>query len=302
MKPTSIIFLGISVILIIAGLSVVGISGQFAADEGIVLSTQPDEQGNYVVRHDYDASKIGKIEIDVGNANINIIGGAEKPYIELVNFAEGMYGFLNSEPNITITGGTEFFSVSGISSFITNFKGLRGFVNYYATLNLEKTINIYVSDGNPIKVIKCTVKDGTVNASDCIKPIDYEINVENGDFNAKGIESSSTVSLWVKNGNVVMEKSNIAKLDVDITRGNFTAAAKFGKVDADIDEGDFIFNNYNSINAVNYKLYCNVGKIIIDEVEYGGYSAKGDIPTENIVDVNVGVGNITIVSNFTDNE
>ena len=82
MKPTSIIFLIVSVALALAGLVTMRIAEGIGVREGIQVVADTTDDGDSVFTYDFSEDSIGKISVSVGTADINIIGGADKPYIE----------------------------------------------------------------------------------------------------------------------------------------------------------------------------------------------------------------------------
>ena len=77
MKPTSIIFLIISVLLVIGGFTTMGVAKKLAAEEGVELVAEISE-GNedYVFQYEYAQDNVGKIAVSVKNAKVNVYGGA----------------------------------------------------------------------------------------------------------------------------------------------------------------------------------------------------------------------------------
>ena len=90
MKPTSIVSLIISVILIIVGLVTCFIAQNMAQEKGEYLFAE--ERNNDLVQTvDLSESEISKIELIVADTEINIIGKSERSYIEFINFRENYY-------------------------------------------------------------------------------------------------------------------------------------------------------------------------------------------------------------------
>ena len=85
MKPTSIIFLVVSVLLIIGGVIACTVAKDIAVTDGYTLFHDAEGGGTYV-RHDFKSSDVNKIELVVTDAEIHIYGGAEESYIEFFNF------------------------------------------------------------------------------------------------------------------------------------------------------------------------------------------------------------------------
>ncbi|MBQ8552136.1 MAG: DUF4097 family beta strand repeat protein [Clostridia bacterium] len=286
-----------SVLLVIGGFATVGVAKQLAASEGIVLTDEASEDGSgYVYTYDYSQDSIGRITVNVKEADINIIGGAEKPYIELVNFSEGMYEFSSTNRILTVNNNTDLSSPANIASLAMSFKGLRGFVNYYNLGGLPKIVNIYLCDANPVKIVDCTAETGNVIIEDCDTATDYNVTIGTGDFAAENVSTTSALNLVITDGDAKLDDCDITKLAAELKNGSLDATAQFGKVDASLTAGDFNYNCYGILGLTNLSLFSNVGKITVDGVDHGGYLENNDVPTENIIDVDIAAGDINIIS------
>ncbi len=300
MKPTSIIFLIISLVLVILGCIVTGVAKQLAAADDVQLIV--DVSGNDESRTDvyrYAEDHIAKISLNLKNAKVNIIGGAETPYIELVNFAEGMYEFSASNRVITINDNIDFTSFSGVASLASNFNGLRGFVNHFKASKLEKTVNVYLCLDYPVNVVDCKLAEGTVNLENCTGFADYNISVDTGTLTVNNIDTSSSLNISIENGSANITDSNISKFTASVETGSVTVDANINNITANISTGDFICNYRGSLDMTGLKLFTNVGKITIDGVQYGGYKESA-ASSENLIHINVGVGDIDISSRAGD--
>ena len=93
MKPTSIIFIIVTIILACAGVLMCISAENMAKDQGIALFKQEhDGNNNYVETYDdIDEASLKKLVISLKNADINVYGGAEKSRIELINFSDNSY-------------------------------------------------------------------------------------------------------------------------------------------------------------------------------------------------------------------
>lgn len=297
MKPTSIIFLIVSIVLVIGGFATAGVAKQLAAAEGIELGEGISDDGeNVVYTYEYDADNIGKISINVKEATVNVIGGAAKPYIELVNFPEGMYDFSSSNRVITLNDSAEFTSLSGLASLAMNFKGLRSFVNYYNMMELERTVNIYLCEDYPVNVIDVTAMGGSVNIKDNATSTDYNIDIAVGELNMDNIHTSSSVSVEVETGDINLNGCEIEQMSAKLGVGSIKMNAHIYRLDASISTGDFNYGYYGSLQFTNYKLFTNVGTITVDGEAFGGYKESSELATQNIISVSVGVGDIVIDS------
>ncbi len=286
-----------SVLLIIGGFATAGVAKQIAASEGVSLTDEiSSEDGAYVYSYDYSRDSIGRITVNVRDAEINIIGGADKPHIELINFPEGMYEFSSTNRILTVKNTTDFSDPSNIANLAMNFRGLRSFVSYYNIGSLPKTVNIYVCESNPVKIIDAEVEAGTVSLENCSISADYNISVGQGDVSVSGIDTVSAVNISIDRGNAVLSDCEIGKLSVSIGSGSVDAEAIVDKLTAQIESGDFYYGCYGALNLTNLSLFASVGNITVDGVSYGGYLENSDVPTEGMVDIDIGTGDININS------
>ncbi len=297
MKPTSVIFLIVSVFLVIGGFATAGVAKQLAASEGIVLTDEiSEEAGGYIYSYEYGKDSIGRITVNVKEADVNIIGGAEKAYVELVNFPEGMYEFSSSNRILSIKNNTDLSDLSNIANLAMNFRGLRSFVGYLNMRSLPKTVNIYISGANPVKIVDCQIQSGNVTLKNCDAPADYNISIGEGNLSVSGIDTKSALNVTVGNGNADISKCDISKLAVKVEKGTVTAEAMFDTVEAKIGKGDFNYNSYGSVGLTKLALFSSIGNITLDGVKHGGYFESSDIPTDNIIDIDIGEGDINIVT------
>lgn len=297
MKPTSIIFLIVAAVLVITGFVTAGIAKQLAVSEGIELvASVSDESENYIYTYQYDSDNIAKISVNVRNANVNIIGGSTKPYIEIINFSEGLYEFSSSNRILSINDSTDFTSLSGITSIATNFKGLRSFVNYFKLSGLEKTVNIYLSPDYPVNVVDCSVGAGEVNIKESLTSTDYNVDIAAGKLTVENITTTSALGITVDAGSVSIKDSTVSKMTATVSTGSMSIDATIDRIDANISTGDFVYSYRGSLDLTNLKLFTNVGKIVIDSEQFGGYRETNAAMTDNSIHVNIGVGDIEITS------
>ncbi len=301
MKPTSIIFLIISVVLVIGGFATAGVAKQLAASEGIDLSVTTDENSQSAAfRYEYGNDTVEKITVVVKNAEINVIGGADKPYVELINFTEGMYSFSSGNRVLEIKDGMDFTSVSGIVSVVGGFKGLRSFVNYYYMKDFQKTVNIYICDANPVNKVEIALDAGNVSIRDITAAADYSVEADEGIVNMTNINTTSFVKVDVDAGQINIDECNIKDCELNVDIGNIIVSAKTDRLDATIDVGDFNLEYAESLELVNLNLYAIAGEITVDGEKTAGYKAtdRDDLP--NVIDVSVSTGNIVINSRVSE--
>ena len=158
-----------------------------AAAEGIDLfAGSADADSDYIYTYNYSDDEIGKIAVNLKEATVNIIGGSPKAYVELINFAEGMYEFSSSNRILTINNNSDFSQITDMMSLVFNFKGLRSLVNYTQVRDRPKTVNIYVSDDQAVKIFECKLARGDVKVSDNSSQSDYNITISEGNLRVEG--------------------------------------------------------------------------------------------------------------------
>ena len=282
-------------LLIIAGLITVGVANKLAVSEGVVIIENANSEDS-VFSYDYASGNVAKIVVNIKNANVNIIGGSAKSYVELVNFFEGTYDLSCQNRILTVSDLSDFSSIEGIGSFITGFKGLRSAVNYYNARELEKTVNIYINPADPVNVAECTVSEGNVNISSVYHSADYIVNIGRGDLVMAAVETGSKVKARIEDGGISITDCRIANLAADIGSGSINAAAKLYSVDVDIEAGDFNYYCNEPLGIASYAMVSASGSITVNGENFGGYRVEENLSTENKLDVSIGVGNIVITS------
>ena len=92
MKPTSVIFLIVSVLLACLGVILCMTATSIANEQGIGLFDQVgDGDDNYIHYETFVEEELKKIVVKVSDVKVNVIGGAEESKIELVNFPNNAY-------------------------------------------------------------------------------------------------------------------------------------------------------------------------------------------------------------------
>ena len=229
--------------LALAGLVTMRIAEGIGVREGIQVVADTTDEGDSVFTYDFSEDSIGKISVSVGTADINIIGGADKPYIELVNFADGLYEFSGANRVLTVSDRTDLTDIDGIAAFAMNFKGLRGLVNYVHVRGKEKTVNIYLSEKYPVNIVSCEVESGNIAAGSSGFKTDYDFTVGTGTITVSGVTTGSGLYFSVTDGSVTISDSDASNLVISDS-GKCPVeiiSSKIRKITAETEEGDFRF-------------------------------------------------------------
>ena len=300
MKPASIIFLILAVLLVGGGFGAMRIAENLAAGEGIELISESDEDtGDYIFTYDYSEDSIDKIVVNVRSADIHIIGGAQKSYIELINFPDGMYEFQCSNRIMQISNNSDISSLNTIMSLAMNFKGVRGIINYYNVMGRDMAVNIYIQDELPVKILDCTTVEGNILAENTNSQTDYNIKIGTGSFNASEVATTSTISVEVGQGEVILTDCSAINFKASVDDGDVTLiTSDMNKITAELENGDFVYGYRRDIQYVKCDLFCGVGSVTIDGDNKGGYYEFSNLPTDALYKVTTGKGDITINSNM----
>ncbi len=229
MRPASVIFLIISVLIIAAGLGLCFFAQNKAEKEGVELFEDvSEENGDIVEIIDFaeEDLEIGRLSFSLSDCEVSVSSG-ERSYVELVNFEEGRYIRSTTNQTLSIEDTISFRSILGFAEH-GEFKGIRQYLQYYSNsrdkIERDKKINVYINPQDNIKIYEIKVKKGNVTLGDLsARNADYKIFVGAGDVTIGNITKSSTIDIEVNNGNVNAEVKNIQKLVVKIGVGDFSA-------------------------------------------------------------------------------
>ena len=229
MRPASVIFLIISVLIIAAGLGLCFFAQNKAEKEGIELFEDvSEENGDIVEIIDFaeEDLEIGRISFDLSDCEVSVSSG-ERSYVELVNFEEGRYIRSTTNQTLSIEDTISFRSILGFAEH-GEFKGIRQYLQYYSNsrdkIERDKKINVYINPQDNIKIYEINVKKGNVALGDLsARNADYKVVVGTGDVTIGNITKSSSVIITVNTGSVDAEIKNIQNLDVTIGTGDFSA-------------------------------------------------------------------------------
>ncbi|MCI8386846.1 MAG: DUF4097 domain-containing protein [Clostridiales bacterium] len=303
MKPTSIIFLIVAVILAIGGFTTMRIAESLAKQEGIelVVDTHDDDE-DYVFKYEYDADSIGKIALNIKDAKVNVIGGADKPYIELVNFPEGMYEFSSANRILTVSNNSDLSSLSNIANMAMNFKGLRSLVNYRNINDRDKTVNIYLCDDYPVKIVECKLGNGNVQIEKNSTQTDYNIEIGKGHLSIADVKTTSLFNISIEEGDVLLENCTADGMTLKLENGSIDiVTSAFTKITSELENGNFNYGYHYNIAYVNLDLFTGVGSIRLDGDNKGGYYTTEQLPTSSLYKITLNSGDIVINSNMTPN-
>ena len=229
MRPTSVIFLIISILLACVG-GMLCLSAMTMAEESgeVLFESVENEDGNFVTTKyfglaegenpDHSSSKnnIKKMEFNFENVDVVIKGGQDVNKIELYNFTEGVYSYKTSVGGaLSIDDLTGLLKMVSFSSSGINFKGFRNLLFYFDYAKLERQVVVYLRDDTNVTNISCTVNNGSISVENLTKTCDIKLTASAGDISVKNIAKDSSVTVSLGTGSVLVEDSSLYVLTVD---------------------------------------------------------------------------------------
>lgn len=226
MKPASIIFLIVSVIIIIAGLVLCTAGVNLAREQDVALfATDVSVVGDDVIATDtFSGEIINKVKINLSDADVRIEpSGTEDTYIELVNFQIGTYDYSVQNKMLLVDNETSIFSIMHIADGNFSFDGLRHYLSYRTGKNTEKSLILYLGNDVTAKTFEISVKEGNVSVSGFDLSADYTVSIGTGSLMLSEIKTKSAVSVNVGTGDVILDGVKASTCEVTVKNGDVDA-------------------------------------------------------------------------------
>ena len=195
MKPTSIIFIIVSVLLACVGVLLMVTASNMADTQGISLFTQTgDSDNNFTASYEIDDENIKKLSIDVSNVTVNVYGNAKQSKIELVNFPEGTFDLTTGKTTMTLADKTDISNIVDLDNLKINFNGFRDYLHYFQYKDKEKTVNVYFSDECSVTIFSLSTA-GDVTLEDLNNNCDYRVKVGKGNVSVTNLTTNSSLTV-----------------------------------------------------------------------------------------------------------
>ena len=227
MKPTSIIFLILSLILFFGGYVTLGVARSMADSSNTPIYDQTfDENGDAVYTYNISAATISKLLLTFSDVDITIIGNAEESYVELKNFETTSYATSLSAGTVTVDGNTSFLaSLIDMSTGGVSFRGIRYFLLDKPDSDRPRSVTVYVSELSEIKTIAVSLTKGSVYFKNIPNTFDYSINVSEGNVVLENVDTDAVANITVSKGDVDIKDSAIATMTITQEEGTTTLDA-----------------------------------------------------------------------------
>ncbi len=277
MKKTSVFFLVFALILIIAGLIIRGCAIKQAEKENIKLFKQELTKENDLVETVvFSPENINKININLNDTDINIIGNSDKCYVELINFNALEYSTYTNNRVLTIENDFISTIIGRAEGGNINFNGVRDYLRFEKH-NKDKKINIHLTSDAVIKIFDISIDDGNIKISDISTESDYIISVDKGNVNFNNTPEISLIEAKIKKGNIKLDNCYLTNAKLQVENGNLDFSTPSNLI-------------------YNYDIKAETGDIKLnDETHKGVYVYAPENTTFNgYLKATVGVGNISI--------
>jgi len=281
MKPTSMIFLVLSLILIFGGFMTCNVAKSMAASQNIpIYDTTFDSNGDAVFTYDISDTALNKLILNFSDVDVNIIGNAERSYIELKNFDVNSYRVTLSGGNVTVDGTVGFLSsLLDMSAGGIQFKGLRYFLLDKPDPERPRSVTVYLTALSELKSLNVSLKQGTVTFENIHNTLDYSVSLNNANASFRNVISTSIASISASSSNVTMIGSRFVTVNATVENGNITITGK----------------DVLSFQRTSYQLSVKeTGNILYNGGNAGtAYKATSPAP-ESTVFININKGTISI--------
>ncbi len=265
MKPVSVVFLIISVILIILGILTCSFAMMQARVQGVQLYDTKNSDGEIENIFDFSSEEIGKIEINVADADVKIICGADNNKIEIRNFSSTGYVCQVENKALVMETGLNILSLTDLAQGEIRFKGFRYYVNelFGSDVIGRKSVNLYISDTYDIKVIDVKTTNGDITIEGSEFDADITLQVNNGNINASDVRTDSSFDASVtSSGDITLSNVVCAMSDVACESGSVKGDLTADEISV-VAEKDVKLSCKTDLEEYNYDLQANDGKITI---------------------------------------
>lgn len=255
------IILVIGIVFCLIGMGIASSSGEQ------LFATTKGEDSYYT--YTFGDGVTDRIKISVEDAHVNIFGGAEKNYIEIVNFDENSSSYSANGATVTFTQTEEIEDITGLWESGVGFKGLRHlFVS--GDNGGEKAVNIYISNDEHVKNIEIKLARGNVEISDLSRATDYSVSLESGKVKVSNVKTTKSLAINSRGDasstTVILDGVSTMSTEVNAKR----AKLKAGALETDECNVSIGSGSVEMIFVPRYELFC------VDVVTAGVLEVDGD--------------------------
>lgn len=280
MKPTSIIFIILSAILIIVGVVLCVVGGSMAKESDALFCDRVDSDGNDINLQSLSKYELTEIDISVEGIDVNIIGQSPESYIEFKNVNSVTYDFTVNKGKLTVKT-VNPFDVSSMIKLRENeggFDGLRHYLKLGKYKDKTAELNIYITPTQTIDSVSVKAENGDVTVKDMTGKVDYTLSATKGNVVFTDSKTDEELLVSTDTGNFTFNMSKAGSIEFSVKDGN-------GKILAD--------------EQYHYTCSCELGEIYVNgkpkgQSYVGAFPQKEGEKVPATVKGEVSSGDITI--------
>ncbi|MBP5255749.1 MAG: DUF4097 family beta strand repeat protein [Clostridia bacterium] len=251
MKPTSVIYLVLAVILFFGGFGMCRYAEKLAADRNQPIYDQEiAEDGSTLYTYEIDNTAVASLKLVFSGVDVTVKSSPdETSRVELRNFSVREYAVTLNGSSVTVDGTVgKLASLLDRSSGGIQFRGLRYFLLKDPDSSLKKSVTVYISEASKLNSLTVSETGGTLFLSDMSNPLDYSLSVSDGAARISGISTVSVAEIYVKTGELEISGSSFNTLVVNSTGGSVRVTSN-GSIqrsttsyDLSVSEGSLVYN------------------------------------------------------------
>ncbi len=251
MKPTSVIYLVLAVILFFGGFGMCRYAEKLAADRNQPIYDQEiAEDGSTLYTYEIDNTAVASLKLVFSGVDVTVKPSPdETSRVELRNFSVREYAVTLNGSSVTVDGTVgKLASLLDRSSGGIQFRGLRYFLLKDPDSSLKKSVTVYISEASKLNSLTVSETGGTLFLSDMSNPLDYSLSVSDGAARISGISTVSVAEISVKTGELDISGSSFNTLVVNSTGGSVRVTSN-GSIqrsttsyDLSVSEGSLVYN------------------------------------------------------------
>lgn len=269
MKRRSKLFLIVAGIIFAVGVLVCLVAAGISSSTGEQLFAAKIGEDK-VYTYKFGDGKTDKIKISVTDADVNIYGGSDKSYIEVINFNENLCSYSANSAVVTFKEASEVKDITGFWESGLSFKGLR-YLLLPTSGGGKKTVNIYIDNIEYVKIFDVAIGKGNVTVSGIDSETDINVSLKNGKVNLSDIATESCVNIKASGDlatDVNFKNVTANKVSVTAKRAKFVGEGfKSAECDMNITVGS-VTTDFTPL-LEKYEIAVKAkGKLVVDEVPY----------------------------------
>lgn len=253
MRPASIIFLIISLILIITGSVICGRATKRAkADNFDLTEQQTDKDGNSIrtyplTKTEEDDTEILKLSVKLKDVDVVIEGGKESSYVEVQNKG-AIFNCYKSNKVMTVSNIFDLAEMIESSGSNFEFNGIRKYMDFSVFELKETKVFIYLSNSDPLKQIELQLENCSATMKNIDSSVDIISEAKNANLTLQEIKTDSHIQIKAEGSTITATDLLFAGMKAECTNCKLT-----------LDE-----TNYSVLYPIGYTLSMEDGSLTVN--------------------------------------